>query len=89
MKRLTLAILLLAQTGRLSQLTNRLDRANEHLEAIQVQLKVGNERVAESSEALRRMELQLEDANRKMERLLKRLGAADADSPEAPASQRQ
>lgn len=85
MNRLTLAaVLLLTPTGCLSQFTSRLDRANDHLNDLTAQLKAGNEKLAESSEVLRRMAQQMEEANRKMDRLLKRLGGVDADAAAAP-----
>ncbi|HYT95471.1 MAG TPA: hypothetical protein VEL76_42525 [Gemmataceae bacterium] len=78
MKRLLItAVLLLAQTGCLAPFTRRLDRAIQALDDIQVQMKVGNAKLTEATEAMRRMELQLEDANRKLatfERFMKRFG---------------
>ena len=90
MKRfLVLVVLLLTQTGCLSQFTSRLDRANNHLDYIRGELARGNAQLAESTERLRKMEAYMEDMNRKMatmERFMKRFGT-DADSIDAPAPQ--
>jgi septal ring factor EnvC (AmiA/AmiB activator) len=78
MKRLVTLVLLLAQTGCLSQFTSRLDRGNDQLVCIRGELARGNAQLAESAERLRQMEKHLADVTQKMatmERFLKRFGA--------------
>jgi septal ring factor EnvC (AmiA/AmiB activator) len=83
-----LAVLLLTQAGCLRAFTDRLDRANEHLEFIRGELKTGNAQLAASGEQLRRMEQHMEDMRQKMatmERFMKRFGGrADGGAEAAP-----
>ena len=86
MKRLAVfALVLLVQTGCMSQFLSRLDRGNEHLEYIRGELARGNAQLADSNERLRQMERHMEDMRQKMatmERFMKRFGAGtDAEAP--------
>jgi septal ring factor EnvC (AmiA/AmiB activator) len=88
MKRLALFLVLLAQTGCLSQFTSRLDRGNEHLTYIRAELAKGNAQLADSNERLRQMERHMEDMRQKMatmERFMKRFGAG-TDTEAVPAA---